>query len=102
MKDFCRYVRATNGQVGTLTGRMREWKDLSEYERKEIVEIFAKLVLEAYLHPPPFCRLCLRDDCTSLKDKGDCPAERPLRWLPADVPRKRRSTLREPDDQHPS
>ena len=43
--------------------RMKEWDDLSEYERKDIAEILAKLALDAYLHPPPSCRVCLRDDC---------------------------------------
>jgi hypothetical protein len=65
--------------------------DLSEFARKDIVEIFAKLAVEAYLHPPPACRFCLRDDCPSLKEKGECPAERPLRWLPLEAPRKRRA-----------
>jgi hypothetical protein len=91
MKDFRRYLRATNGEVVMLTGQMKEWEDLSEYARNDIVEIFAKLAVDAYLHPTPFCRLCLRDDCPSLKDNGGCPAERPLRWLPADAPRKRRA-----------
>jgi hypothetical protein len=89
MKDFRRYVRAANGDVVMLTGQMKEWEDLSEYARKDIVEIFAKLAVEAYLHPPPACRFCLRDDCPSLKEKGECPAERPLLWLPSDKPRKR-------------
>jgi hypothetical protein len=91
VKNFCCHVRATNGQVGTLTGRMNEWEDLSQYERKDIVEIFAKLAVEAYLHAPPWCRICLRDECPSLKGQSECPAERPLRWLPADAPRTRKA-----------
>jgi hypothetical protein len=27
MKDFCRYVRATNGEVVMMSGRMKEWED---------------------------------------------------------------------------
>jgi len=38
MKDFCCYVQATNGHVGTLTGRIKEWQDLSDYDRKSIAE----------------------------------------------------------------
>lgn len=89
MKDFCRHVRAANGQLVSLSGRVKEWEDLSEYERKEITELLAKMLLEDYLHPRPYCRFCLRDDCPALKNEGECPAERPLRWLPSDRPRKR-------------
>jgi hypothetical protein len=54
VKDFRRYVRTTNGEVVMLTGRTKEWGDLSEYERKEIAEILAKLLVEGYLHPHLF------------------------------------------------
>jgi len=37
-----------------LTGRMKEWEDLSQYERRDIVEILARLVLDVYLHAAPF------------------------------------------------
>lgn len=77
------------GQVVSVSAQMREGKDLSEYDRKEIVDILANALVEDYLHPRPSCRFCLRDNCPALNNEGECPAERPLRWLPSDAPRKR-------------
>jgi hypothetical protein len=88
MKDFCLHMCVTVRWSYLLTCRMKEWDDLSEYERKDIAEILAKLIVEDYLHPPPSCRFCLRDDCPALKNQGECSAERPLRWLPEDAPSK--------------
>lgn len=91
-------VRATNGEVVMISG-MKGWKDLSEYERKDIVEIFAKLTLQAYLHPPPSCRFCLRDDCPSLKDQGGVrPSDRCAGCLL--MYHTNGDALRGPDDQH--
>jgi hypothetical protein len=45
-KDFSGYVHTTNGDLVRFTGRMSEWKDLSEYDRRFIGETFAKLILE--------------------------------------------------------
>jgi hypothetical protein len=95
MKDFRGYVRATNGQVWEFRGRMKEWEDLTKWEQDDLVKLFAKVLVDDYLHPPPFCRVCLRDNCPALKNEGECPAERPLRWLPGDRPRTRRRSRRQ-------
>ena len=95
MKDFCCRMPATNGQVYELRGRMKEWEDLTPWEQDRLVKLFAKMLMDDYLQPRPSCRFCLRDDCPSLKNEGDCPAERPLRWLPSDAPRKRRRRPRQ-------
>ena len=61
MKDFCCRMPATNGQVYELRGRMKEWDDLTKWEQNHPVELFAKILVDDYLHPPPSCRFCLRD-----------------------------------------
>ena len=90
MKDLRFINPATNGGCYDATAKVKQWEGLSEFDQKEIAEILAKLAVDAYLHPPPSCRICLRNDCPALKDQGECLAERPLRWLPADAPRTRR------------
>jgi hypothetical protein len=84
MRDICIEVPG-----GVLTGRIREWEDLDEYARKEITGLLARILVENYLHPPPHCRFCLTQDCPALKCQGECPAERPIKWLPRDQPRRR-------------
>ena len=95
MKDFSCYVPATDGRSYEIRGRMKEWEDLTKWEQDDLVKLFARILLNDYLHPPPSCRVCLRDDCPALKNAGECPAERPLRWLPTDAPRRRRGRGRE-------
>jgi len=96
MKDFCRYVATASGQLATITGTVKQWDDLTSYEQTSIVEIFANLIRESVLHPPPFCRLCLQDTCPALENKGRCPAERPLRWLASDLTSTRRPRSKGP------
>jgi hypothetical protein len=57
MKDFRCAVQTANCHIGTLTGQIREWKNLSEYERKAIAEILAKLTVDACLHPRLSCQI---------------------------------------------
>lgn len=64
---------------GVLLGTIREWADLDDYSRRSIIETLASILVEDYLHPPPYCRVCLTEECPALTGQGECPAERPIK-----------------------
>ena len=61
-----------------------EWHELSEHDPNVIIDLLVKMLVEEVRNPPPECPICLRTDCPSLKGTDECPAKRPLRWLPSD------------------
>ena len=74
---------------GVLSGTVREWADLDEYSRRSIVQTLASILVEDYLHPPPYCRICLTQECPALTGRRKCRAEQPIKWLHTDHKRAR-------------
>src|ERR1051325_201624 len=52
--------------------------------RREVAELLAQALVQDYLHPRPYCRVCMTQDCPTLTNAGKCPAERPIKWLSRD------------------
>lgn len=68
----------------------RPGPELPPDARNALVEALASALVADFRSSAQPCPRCARWDCESLKG-GECPAERPLKWLPSD-PRPPRRT----------